>query len=634
MKAEIWLEKGMNYLYGLGDFEEDYEQAMKYFIKALDAGSTEAMNKIGYMYQCGYGVVENKSEAVKWYKRGAKNGDSESMNSLADCFLKGIGIEQNIDAAINWYRKAAELGNYRQVKELAVCLIRRSGSDTEAYKWLKKSCDKYSLLWLLRKDSVEDTDLKVMSMLADIYSNDLPNTKENKLKAFKLYEKIAEKNPKYCSYLASMYYRGCGVEKNLEKYFEMVKKAADAGNASSMREIAEMYLKGEFVSKDESKAIEWLTRSYKADSRIYEKDEGFTPEIYALRHLADIYYADEDYSGHSCDKSLENKKRAFELFQEMDELGYTKAKYRIARMYERGEYVKQDKLKALEIYKSNADKDSGCCRKVIKIYLEEKNILEAAKFIVKYFNTANKAFCTCPLCSPFEETKEVAKFFIDTPNKKIIKMYDNDKNQAAQAIFDFGKACMKSPVNVSICLEIISIAADIMGSDCSRSILKYLAENYEKIYQDSKEKGVPEEVEGDAAENLFGRLTESLSDYLEENDENYTEGSVSVGYSDDYDEVKFEHHDADYYKYRSIHYQIALAINDRKFEDIDNLANGLFEISGGNVRQLKKEIKFLVESYDNLYRVEVNPNLKSNYNRKSQKWSKRAKQILNGSADK
>ena len=127
---------------------------------------------------------------------------------------------------------------------------------------------------------------------------------------------------------------------------------------------------------------------------------------------------------------------------------------------------------------------------------------------------------------------------------------------------DFGQACRESPVNISIHLEMISIVAEIMGSDCSRKILEYLVEFYEKIYEDAVKDGVPDSVEDDAVENLLGRLTESLSEYAEENEEDYEEGSVSVEYTGE--EIEFEHHDANYYKMRSVHYQLKLASYDRK----------------------------------------------------------------------
>lgn len=369
-----------------------------------------------------------------------------------------------------------------------------------------------------------------------------------------------------------------------------------------MREMAKIYLKGEVIPKDESKALYWLQKYFERNSGFYERDdERFDAELEAIHSLANIYYADENYSP-NCDKSLEDKKRAFELFQELDRRGFKDARYWIGRMYELGEYVSQDKLKALEIYEDNAEKDSSCCHKAIEIYLEEGNIPKAASYIVKYFNTAEEQFCRCPFCSSFQETKKVAKYFMETPNEEIIKLYGNDKEKAAQAVLDFGQACRESPVNISIHLEMISIVAEIMGSDCSREILKYLVELNEQIYEDSLKEGVPDSVEGDAVENTLGKLTESLSEYAEENEEDYEEGSVSVEYEGE--EIEFEHHDANYYKMRSVHYQLKLASYDLEAEEIKKVADFFWkrldevvEIYGGEVQQVADDINLLADIY-------------------------------------
>ena len=639
MTAEEMLEKGKDYLYGFGEEDKDYEKAIRYLFKALEAGSIEAISEIGCVYQYGRGVEKNKSKAVKWYSCGAELGDPSSMNDLADCLLKGIGTEKNIGEAIQWYRRAAELGNYNRTKEFATCLIKYQANEAEAFEWLKKSAGNYSLIDSLVHDSETDTDISALKKLAEIYYFSMPDTRRNKLKAFELYRKLVKKNPHYGYDVAVMYWEGEGVEKNLSEALKWLRSSAEAENSLSMDELAKIYLKGELVPKDESKALYWLRKYFERNSGFYERDdEKFDAELEAINSLAKIYYADEDYSPHG-DKSLEDKKRAFELFQELDRRGFKDARYWIARMYELGEYVAQDKLKALVIYEGNAEKDSSCCHKAIEIYLEDGNIPKAASYIVKYFNTAEEQFCRCSFCSPFQETKQVAKYFMDTPNEEIIKLYGNDKRQAAQAVLDFGQACRESPVNISIHLEMISIVADIMGSDCSRKILKYLVELNEQIYEDSIKEGVPNSVEGDAVEDTLGKLTESLSEYAEENEEDYEEGSVSVEYEGE--KIEFEHHDANYYKMRSVQYQLKLASYDLEAEEIKKVTDffgkrldEVVEIYGGAVQQVADDINVLADIYRKISSSEKNSKQKNKYKQKYQKWQRKANEVLNRRVEK
>lgn len=50
---------GVKYLNGADDFPEDYEKALRCFIKALDFDNARAMEEIGYMYDLGWGVSQN-----------------------------------------------------------------------------------------------------------------------------------------------------------------------------------------------------------------------------------------------------------------------------------------------------------------------------------------------------------------------------------------------------------------------------------------------------------------------------------------------------------------------------------------------------------------------------------------------
>lgn len=272
MTAEEMLEKEKDYLYGFGEEDKDYEKAIRYLFKALETGSIEAINEIGCIYQYGRGVEKDKAKAVKWYRCGAELGDPSSMNELADCLLKGIGMKKNIGESIQWYRRAAELGNYNQVKELATCLIKYQANEAEAFEWLKKSEGNYSLIDSLMHDSEADTDIRALKELAEIYYFSMPDTRGNKLKAFELYRKLAEKNLRYGYDVAVMYWNGEGVEENLSEALKWFKSSAEAGNSQSMRKMAKIYLKGELVPKDESKALYWLQKYFERNSGFYERE--------------------------------------------------------------------------------------------------------------------------------------------------------------------------------------------------------------------------------------------------------------------------------------------------------------------------------------------------------------------------
>ncbi len=91
---------------------------MKWFLRAADLGSADAMGYIGLMYGWGYALQESKTEAVRWYKKGAEAGAYFSMTNYANYLYNALGVKQDKEEAKKWYQKAAEHGYERAKKAL------------------------------------------------------------------------------------------------------------------------------------------------------------------------------------------------------------------------------------------------------------------------------------------------------------------------------------------------------------------------------------------------------------------------------------------------------------------------------------------------------------------------------------
>ncbi len=60
--------------YGLGDYIEDYTEALRLFRQAAKLGSLPAYAYIGQMYEKGEGLREDTKKALEFYKEGARKG--------------------------------------------------------------------------------------------------------------------------------------------------------------------------------------------------------------------------------------------------------------------------------------------------------------------------------------------------------------------------------------------------------------------------------------------------------------------------------------------------------------------------------------------------------------------------------
>ena len=64
------------------------------------------------------GGAKSYEEAIKWYRKAAEQGSSAAQRNLAYCYEKGKGIAKNIDEAVAWYRKAANQGDNSAMESL------------------------------------------------------------------------------------------------------------------------------------------------------------------------------------------------------------------------------------------------------------------------------------------------------------------------------------------------------------------------------------------------------------------------------------------------------------------------------------------------------------------------------------
>ncbi|KAF9181827.1 hypothetical protein BGZ49_004790, partial [Haplosporangium sp. Z 27] len=101
---------GFMYQYGYG-VQQDYKKAVEWYLKAAEQGYIAAENNLGYMYQYGYGVQQDYKKAFEWYLKAAKQGNSDAEFKLGDMYQLGYGVQPDSIKAFEWYSKAVNQGN-------------------------------------------------------------------------------------------------------------------------------------------------------------------------------------------------------------------------------------------------------------------------------------------------------------------------------------------------------------------------------------------------------------------------------------------------------------------------------------------------------------------------------------------
>lgn len=116
---------------------KDYKNALKWYLKAVDADRKEVFCNIGNLYADGdehgsnrLGLEKNHAEALKWYMKAVDNGDVDAYQEIGHLYYHGCGgdyctctgaarVEQDLKAAKKWYKKAADEGSELAKERLA-----------------------------------------------------------------------------------------------------------------------------------------------------------------------------------------------------------------------------------------------------------------------------------------------------------------------------------------------------------------------------------------------------------------------------------------------------------------------------------------------------------------------------------
>ncbi|WP_411728714.1 tetratricopeptide repeat protein [Methyloglobulus sp.] len=60
------------------------------------------------MYADGRGVEQDDEQALFWYRKAVEQGNAGAQFNLGKMYENGSGVEQDDEQAVFWYRKAAE----------------------------------------------------------------------------------------------------------------------------------------------------------------------------------------------------------------------------------------------------------------------------------------------------------------------------------------------------------------------------------------------------------------------------------------------------------------------------------------------------------------------------------------------
>lgn len=130
---------GTMYYYGLGKQGKNAEKSFAWYLRAAEAGLTQAQRIVGESYLYADGVEENFELAYQWLSDAAKQQDRNAEFAIAMMFLEGKGREKDLSSAIAWFKRAASQRHRMATNNLAWIYA------TSAYKSYRNA--KKALFW-------------------------------------------------------------------------------------------------------------------------------------------------------------------------------------------------------------------------------------------------------------------------------------------------------------------------------------------------------------------------------------------------------------------------------------------------------------------------------------------------------
>jgi len=211
----------------------DKHKAMPWFMKAAEKGNSSAQLEVAKEYSRHGGFFgEDFNEAMKWYL--AALDQNKLLKNRLSYAEENVAME-----GINF------LASYRKIPKAMVILGQKKvrNSDYEsAIKWFDMAA--------------KQNDGTASCCLGLIYEF----IKNNAATAVNAYKKSAELgNPYGCGYLGKCYLYGCGVAKDYERAFMLLTKASEGGADEFDVYIGVMYAYGYHVEKDGVKAFKLLS---------------------------------------------------------------------------------------------------------------------------------------------------------------------------------------------------------------------------------------------------------------------------------------------------------------------------------------------------------------------------------------
>ena len=295
--------------------KQDYVRAAEYFKKLADEGNAEAMAWLGLCIDRDAAHVDSakvwytnaiEDGAIEWFIEKAEEGVPQIQAQLGYCYTNGIGVVKDENKGLHWTRQSAEKGNARGQLNLGVYFQEMNDME-KAVEYYTKSANQgnvYAQNNLGRIYEINFQDKKnamfwyekaanqgfayAQHNLGRIYELNF----QDKAKAIYWYEKAANQGYSLSQSFLATLYLGSNDKNNDDQVFNLLWKAANAGEKSAYNNLGYCFATGKGTNKNIQEALVWFKKA--ADN-----GDMIACQNYAVNGHKDIFIAGKQVFGDS-----------------------------------------------------------------------------------------------------------------------------------------------------------------------------------------------------------------------------------------------------------------------------------------------------------------------------------------------
>ena len=319
-------QKDLANLYLDSETEQGFIDALPWLHKAAEQGDAEAQCALAWVYLHGKGTGADRSKALSWFGKAAAQRHISAMRWLVSLYLDNKDSKAALFLTLHCFLVASDT---RQEKPCRAYLqgppVREIPQGIRKYLHREPEATyKRLAVRYLREEQLTD---KLLTALRTVAGNP-GDILENLSVALLSMAKNSDINDAQAlNLLATMYFNGEGIAKDIPRALKCYRQAAVSGLVSAQSRLGIIYLNGEGTRKNRPLAMSWLRRAAR-------RDDGA-----ALRELARLHLAGK---GTKQDPTM-----ALTLCQRAAQQGDAIAQGLLGRMYLHGIGTDKDPQTAL-----------------------------------------------------------------------------------------------------------------------------------------------------------------------------------------------------------------------------------------------------------------------------------------------